>query len=82
MSADTKTKKQVVFFIDQQKFAVEDRPYTVSELLTLAGENPSETTLALRHGNDLHRYTNPNEVLEIKDGSHFVVLHNGPTPVS
>lgn len=82
MSTDTRTKSQVVFFIDQQKFTVEDREYTVRELLGMAGENPAETTLARRHGNDLERFTDLDQKLTIKDGTHFVVLHNGPTPVS
>lgn len=74
--------KQVIVFIDQQKFELEDRPYTPRELLTLAGENPAETTLALKHGNEIKKYENPDEPIELKNGMHFVVFHNGPTPVS
>lgn len=82
MSAQIKAKEEVVFFIDQQKFVVEDRPYTVRELLVMAGENPEETTLVLRHGNELKKLTDLDERIQIKDGTHFVVFHRGPTPVS
>jgi hypothetical protein len=78
----TKTKEDVVIFIDQQQFKVEDREYTPRELLGLVGENPAETTLVLRHGNELKKFENPDERLTPKNGEHFVVFHNGPTPVS
>lgn len=77
----TKTK-QVIIHIDQQKFELEDRAYTARELLTLAGENPAETTLVLKHGNELRKFENPDEPIDVKNGMHFVVFHNGPTPVS
>ena len=60
----------------------EDRPYSVRELLELAGENPAETTLVLRHGNELTKLTDLNQEIDVKNGTHFVVFHNGPTPVS
>lgn len=77
----TKTK-QAIIHIDQQKFELEDRAYTARELLTLAGENPTETTLVLKHGNELKKFENPDEPIDVKNGMHFVVFHNGPTPVS
>lgn len=82
MSADTKVKNEVVFFIDKQQFKADPRPYSVRELLEMAGEDPAETTLARRKGNELERYSNPDELIQIENGTHFVVLHNGPTPVS
>ena len=82
MSVQTKGKQEVIFFIDQQKFTAEERPYTVRELLVLAGENPEETTLVLRHGNDLTKLTDLEQRIEIKNATHFVVFHNGPTTVS
>jgi len=77
----TKTK-QIVIHIDQQKFELEERPYTARELLLLAGENPSETTLVLKHGHELKKFENAEEPIELKSGMHFVVFHNDPTPVS
>lgn len=79
--AGTKTK-QVVVHIDQQKFELEARPYSARELLVLAGEEPGETTLVLKHGNDLKKFENQDEEIEVKNGMQFVVFHNGPTPVS
>lgn len=78
---ETKTK-QVIIHIDQQKFELEPRIYTAGELLRIAGENPAETTLVLKHGNDLKKFENPEEQIEIGNGMQFVVFHNGPTPVS
>lgn len=85
MSTDIRTTaraQQVVFFIDRQKFQLDRSTFTVRELLEMAGEDPSETTLVLRHGNDLTRFEDPNQVITVKNGTHFVVYHNGPTPVS
>lgn len=78
---ETKTE-QVVVHIDQQKFSLEQRPYTPRELLVLAGENPAESTLVLKHGHELKRFENLNEPIELQNGMQFVVFHNGPTPVS
>lgn len=78
---ETKTK-QVVVHIDQQKFSLEQRAYTARELLVLAGENPAETTLVLKHGHELKKFENQDEPIDLQNGMHFVVFHNGPTPVS
>lgn len=78
---ETKTKiKQIIIHIDQQKFELESRTYTPRELLLLADENPDETTLVLKKG--LKKFEDPNEPIEMENGMHFVVFHNGPTPVS
>jgi hypothetical protein len=79
---DTGKKEKTVVFIDKQKFELDRATYTVGELLALAGENSAETTLVLKRGNDLHKYTDPNEILQVKDGMQFVVFSNAPTPVS
>lgn len=82
MTTETKGTDRIVIFIDQQQFKLDDRDYTARELLVLAGEDPNETTLVLRHGNDLTKFTNSDETVDVKNGMHFVVFHNGPTPVS
>lgn len=85
MNAATKghaNKEKTIVFIDKRQFELDRDSVTVRELLTLAGEDPAETTLVLRHGNDLHKYTDPNESIDLKNGLHFVVFHNAPTPVS
>ena len=82
MTAETKsTSKQIPIFIDQQKFELEPGVYTAAQLLKLAGENPAETTLVLRHRNDLEQLADDYS-FEPKPGSHFVVFHRDPTPVS
>jgi hypothetical protein len=74
--------RQVVIFIDKQQFKLEDRVYTARELLELAGEEPTETTRVFTHGNALTKYEDPDQTVNLKNGMHFVVFHNGPTPVS
>lgn len=77
----TTPHKLVPIFIDQQKFELEPGVYTAAQLLELAGENPAETTLVIRIGNDLDQLADE-ESFEPKPGSHFVVFHCAPTPVS
>ena len=76
------SKNQIVILIDQQQFKLEDRAYTPRELLTLAGEDPNETTLVRKHGNELEKLTDLDKPMQLKNGTHFVVFHNAPTPVS
>ena len=83
MTGETKTKagRQVPIFIDQQKFELDPGVYTASQLLRLAGENPAQTTLVLRVGNDLEQLAD-DQRFQLKPGSRFVVFHCDPTPVS
>ena len=73
---------KIVIHIDREQYKVDRSAMTVRELLELAGENPTETTLVLRHGNDQHKYENLDEVVQLENGMHFVVFHNTPTTVS
>ena len=73
---------QVVFFIDMQQFKLDTDIVTVGKLFELAEENPAETTIALKKGNDLEKFTDVNQTVHLKNGMKFVVLHNEPTPVS
>jgi hypothetical protein len=82
MTATKAKVRQIAVHIDQQRFELEDRAYTPRELLTIAGENPGETTLVLKHGGSLRKFENADELIEIENGMQFVVFHNGPTPVS
>jgi hypothetical protein len=74
-------KDKIVFFIDKEKFTTDDERQTAAQLLKLAKEDPAETTLVLKHGNDLTRFKDDEEVI-LKNGMRFVVFHDGPTPVS
>ena len=56
---------------------------TVREILqSFAEEDPNETTLALRNGNDREKYTDLNFLITLVNGMKFIVLHEGPTTVS
>ena len=76
-------KHEVVFFIDKQQFKSDKSDLSVRTLLVdLAKEDPNQTTLASKHGNDLTKYTNLDQIIHVENGMKFVVLHNTPTPVS
>jgi hypothetical protein len=78
-----KIEREIIFFIDKQEFKTNEHHFTVRILLVdFAKEDPTQTTLARREGNTLAKYTNLDEVVHIRNGMKFVVLHNGPTPVS
>jgi hypothetical protein len=74
-------KNEIVFFIDKEKFTTEDETQTAAQLLVLAKEDPAETTLVLKQGNELKKFKDE-DMVTIKNGMHFVVFHDGPTPVS
>jgi hypothetical protein len=77
------TEQQIVFFIDVEQFKTKQSELSVRTILQdFAKEDPSQTTLVLRHGNDQIKYTNLDEIISLKNGMKFVVYHNTPTPVS
>jgi hypothetical protein len=77
------TEHEIVFFIDMQQFKTRHSELSVRVILqNFAKEDPTQTTLVLRHGNDLVKYTNLDEIIHLKNGMKFVVYHNTPTPVS
>ena len=74
---------KVVFFIDKAKFEADTHFLTPREILTkYAKEDPNETTLARVVGNERQKLQDLDKPIEVKDGTHFTILHNGPTPVS
>jgi hypothetical protein len=76
-------EKKITFFIDKEKFETEQGKLSVRTLLVdFAKEDPSQTTLALKEGNEIKKYTNLDDMVEMKNGMHFIVYHNTPTPVS
>ena len=75
--------KKITFFIDKEKFETDQEKLSVKTLLVdFAKEDSSQTTLALKDGNEIKKYTNLDEMIEMKNGMHFIVFHNTPTPVS
>lgn len=75
-------EKVSVFFIDQQQFKLERDEMKVRELLILASEDPTQTTLALLHGNRQDKLTDLDQTIELKNGMKFAIFHNTPTTVS
>lgn len=76
-------KHKTVFFIDKEKFETDQEYLSVKTLLVeFAKEDPASTTLVLKKGSELIKLTNLEQLIEMKDGMHFLVYHNGPTPVS
>lgn len=73
---------EIVIHIDKEQYKVTRSEMTVRELLALAGEEPSETTLVLQHGNEQQKYSSLDEVVSLRNGMHFVIYHNTPTTVS
>ncbi len=83
MKDDENTKKEIVFFIDKQQFKTDRDDLTVRQLLIeFAKEDPQLTTLVLRHGNDLKKLTDVDEIIHLENGMKFLVYHNTPTTVS
>ncbi len=79
---EDKPKKHVVFFIDKEKFESDQADLPARTLLAdFAKEDPTLTTLATRHGDELKRYTT-DEIVHIENGMKFIVLHNTPPTVS
>ncbi|HEX5886313.1 MAG TPA: hypothetical protein VFY67_17355 [Pyrinomonadaceae bacterium] len=76
-------KHKINFFIDKEKFETDQEQLSVRALLVdFAKEDPTQTTLALRHGNDIEKFTNLDQLIVMENGMHFIVYHNTPTPVS
>jgi len=77
-----KCKSEIVFFIDKQQFKTELTEISAGDLLSqYANEDPAETTLVLKKCNDLTKLED-DQIIHLQNGIHFVVFHDGPTPVS
>jgi hypothetical protein len=73
----------ITFFVDKEKFESPTPTLTVRQILVdYAKEDPTKTTLAEKHDSQIIKHPNLDEVITLKDGMKFVVLHNTPTPVS
>lgn len=74
---------KIHFFINKQRHETDQTELTVRVLLVeFAHEDPNNTTLVLKHGSTLTEYTDLEEVVLLKNGMHFVVFDETPTPVS
>ena len=76
-------RNKIVFFIDAEKFETGKKELSVRTLLVdFAKEDPTVTTLALRDGRQIIKYTDLEQKVKMKNGMKFIVFHNDPTPVS
>jgi hypothetical protein len=74
--------REITIWIDKQKFELTTHEMTAAQLLELAKDDPKQTTLELKKGNELEKFLDPNQIICLKNGMKFVVIHNEPTPVS
>lgn len=79
-----KTERHTInYFIDKEKFQTDLPELSVRTLLVdFAKEDPTQTTLVFKHGNDTQKLTNLDEMIRMENGMKFLVYHNTPTPVS
>jgi hypothetical protein len=76
-------KNGIVFFIDQEQFKTSEKVLTAMVLLQdFAKEDPAQTTLVHKHGNELNKYEDDNEIIHLKNGMKFIIYHDTPTGVS
>ncbi len=81
---DTNSKmetKEIVVFVNGEKHDLTSNHVKVTDLIKLGGGKPGEYVLELRDGNKgpiLKTYTNPDEVIEVKNGDHFTTKFTGP----
>ena len=81
---DTNSKmetKETVVFVNGEKHDLTSNHVKVADLIKLGGGKPGEYVLELRDGNKgpiLKTYTNPDEVIEVKNGDHFTTKFTGP----
>lgn len=77
------TKNQHVFKVDDETIKTDKDQLTVREILQLAGDTPpDEYYLVLVHGNNKTEYKDLDQVLDIKNGLHFLAVHRGPMTTS
>lgn len=83
MANERNTDNDIVFFIDKQKFRTTQIELSAKVLLEqFAQEDSNETTLVLKHGNELTKFEDDNQLITLINGMRFIVFHDGPTTVS
>jgi sulfur carrier protein ThiS len=79
---DRKPKK-ITIEIDDEKFEVEDRSMTVTELLALVGLDPEESYLVELHGHGSQKkYEGADEEIKLHNGIRFVSADRAPAEVA
>lgn len=78
---DTSPHHKVVVFVNGDKYELESNDVQVKTLIELGGGNSKEYELQKRSGEGgpiIHTYKNPDEVIHVKNGDHFVTHYIGP----
>lgn len=74
---------EIHFFIDKAKFDSETDQLTPRRILVdFAKEDPSQTVLVRVEGKERIKLDQLDKVMEVENGTHFTILHLGPTTVS
>jgi len=83
-SKTTPNAKTTEITIDEQPYEVEDKETAVSEILALAGKGfDSYYLVQIKGKKERTRYEeDPAELVKLHEGSKFVTVFRGETPVS
>lgn len=74
---------QIHFFIDKAKFTSDSDRLTPRKILVdFAKEDPNQTVLVQIEGKERIKLEQLDQEFEVQNGSHFTILHLGPTTVS
>lgn len=83
MATSSSNENSIVFFIDKKRFTTDQEQLKAGQLLSqFAEEDPADTTLVLKRGNELHKFEDDNEFISLENGMRFLVYYDGPTSVS
>jgi hypothetical protein len=75
-------KEKVVFFIDKERFTSDTPWLSPRTILVDYAKEPDPTKVTLVRKPGTEKLTDLDTPIEVKDGTHFTILDNGPTPVS
>ena len=79
--SEQEKKHKIVVFVNGEKYELESETVQVKTLIELGGGNPKEYELQKRKGEGgpiVHTYKDPEEVIHVKNGDHFITHFIGP----
>ena len=72
---------KTVVFVNGEKHTLENNEVKVGTLIELGGGNTTEYELQERQGNNgpvVKTFKNPEEIITVKNGTHFLTHFTGP----
>jgi hypothetical protein len=75
------TNEKLIVFVNGEKFDLSSSSVNVSELIRDGGGIPGEYELQQRNGRNgpvTNTFTNPEQIIEVKDGDNFTTRFTGP----